>query len=402
MIIDILALLARANLAGGAAIVAVTLLRWPVRSMLGAAAAYRLWAIPPAMALASLVPMPPGGALTPIMLGAASVLPSVAPVDGGEVWPAMVCGAWVLGMLACAALLGAEQLRFVSALRGGTRGSLGGTLVVRAAAAEIGPAVVGRSIILPADFEARFTPAEQAAILAHEAQHLARGDVVANVVVAVIQCLCWFNPFVHLSVRWFRFDQELACDAAVIAQRPGLRRPYAEALLKTQTVTAIPPLGCAWRARGFAALRSRIRLLKQHAPTAPRRACGILVVLGLTLGGGYSAWAIQPSQHAVVVKPAWSVTPNGADFARLYPARARAKRVEGMAVMRCRVALAGALSACAIVRESPRGMGFGDATLRMAPLFRMKPGSVNGTPVAGAVIHIPVRFALPARQRGQS
>jgi hypothetical protein len=73
-----------------------------------------------------------------------------------------------------------------------------------------------------------------------------------------------------------------------------------------------------------------------------------------------------------------------------------------MAVMRCRVALAGALSACAIVRESPRGMGFGDATLRMAPLFRMKPGTVNGTPVAGAIIHIPVRFALPPRQRGQS
>jgi hypothetical protein len=261
--------------------------------------------------------------------------------------------------------------------------------------------VVGRSIILPADFEARFTPAEQAAILAHEAQHLARGDVVANAVVAVIECLCWFNPLVHLSVRWFRFDQELACDAAVIAQRPGLRRPYAEALLKTQTVTAIPPLGCAWRARGLPALRNRIRLLKQRAPSAPRRVCGLLVAAGLTLGGGYSAWAIQPSQPAVVTRPAWSSTPNGADFAHLYPAKARAEHVAGMAVMRCRVGLTGALSGCAIVREAPRGMGFGDATLRMAPLFRLKPGSVNGTPVAGAIIHIPVQFRLPPTKHGQ-
>ena len=62
-----------------------------------------------------------------------------------------------------------------------------------------------------------------------------------NAVVALIQCLCWFNPLVHLAARWIRFDQELACDAAVIAERPGLRRPYAEALLKTQVMAAIPP-----------------------------------------------------------------------------------------------------------------------------------------------------------------
>ena len=68
--------------------------------------------------------------------------------------------------------------------------------------------------------------------------------------------------------------------------------------------------------------------------------------------------------------------------------------------MRCRVERTGALTACGIVREGPQGAGFGKATLQMAPLFRMKPRSVNGAPVAGAFVNIPVKFVLagPARR----
>jgi hypothetical protein len=47
-----------------------------------------------------------------------------------------------------------------------------------------------------------------------------------------------------------------------------------------------------------------------------------------------------------------------------------------------------------IKHEDPRGLGFGKATLQMAPLFRMKPKTVGGKPVAGAMVTIPVKFAL--------
>jgi TonB family protein len=401
MIVDALPLVARANLAGSVAIAAIALLRWPVRSIFGATAAYGLWAIPLMMALASLVPAPEGGPIAPIILAATSGLPAAASLWSGSLWPASVGGIWALGALVYATLLGAQQVRFASALRGGRSASVGGALVVRAARTDIGPAVVGRTIILPFDFEVRFTPAEQAAVLAHEAQHLARGDVVANAVVALIQCLCWFNPLVHLAARWIRFDQEAACDAAVIANQPGLRRPYAEALLKTQVMAAVPPVGCAWRARGFPALRDRIRLLKQRAPSPPRRACGVLLLAALMLGGGYAAWATQLSPNRTVAKPDWSSRPNGSDFSRFYPPKAAALRLDGMAVMQCRVDLTGALSACAILREGPWGAGFGKATLQMAPLFQMKPMSVNGRPVAGGIIRIPVKFKLPPNDAGR-
>lgn len=402
MIIDVLLLLARANLAGSIAIVAVALLRAPVRSTFGVAAAYGLWALPSIVALASLVPIPKGGPIAPIVLSAPSGLLTVASFQNGSVWPITVFSAWALGTLFYAVMLGTEQMRFVSALRGASSTSIGGASMVRAARTDVGPAVVGGTIILPLDFEVRFTPSEQAAIVAHEVQHLARGDVIANGAVALIQCLCWFNPLVHLAVRSFRFDQELACDADVIAARPDLWRPYAEALLKTQTATAIPPAGCGWRARGFPALRDRIRLLKQRAPSPARRACGALLLAALTMGSGYAAWAAQPAPSWSIVHPEWSSRPNGADLARFYPREALALREGGMAVMRCRVGLTGALSACGIVREGPQGAGFGSAALQMAPLFHMKPMSADGKPVAGGIVRIPVKFMMPSRDAGQS
>ena len=401
MIVDALHLLARANLAGGLAIAAVALLRRPVRAGFGASAAYGLWALPLLVALASLAPALPGAPLAPVVLAAARSLAAAAPpLDAGSSGAAWIALSWALGALVCAGMIAGDQLRFAAALRG-ARPTVHGRRVVRAAS-DIGPAVVGRAIVLPADFEARFTCAEQAAVLAHEAQHLARGDVAANGLVALVQCLCWFNPLVHLAAHWIRFDQELACDAAVIAARPALRRPYAEALLKTQRVAVIPPLGCAWRPRGAPALKARIRLLKQRAPSGPRRALAAVLLAGLTLGAGYTAWAAQPAPRGFVTQPDWVRKPTSADLVRFYPRAALAQRVEGMAVMQCRVGRSGELSACRIIRETPQGAGFGTATLGMAPTFQMKPMSRNGRPVAGGVVRIPVRFAIPAGPAAKS
>lgn len=401
MIIDALHLLARANLTASVAIAAIALLRWPVRSLFGARHAYGLWVIPLMVAFAALVPAPEGAPISPIVLGVINGLPAAAPPGGGSSWPAFVCSVWALGGLICATLLGVQQVRFAFAVGRGRPELVNGSLVLRAARIDIGPAVVGSRIILPYDFEARFTPAEQAAILAHEAQHVARGDALANAVVTLIQCICWFNPLVHLAARWIRFDQELACDAAVMADQPSLRRPYAEALLKTQALGSVPPVGCAWRTRDFLALRNRILLLEKRAPNSAVRAVGAPLLVALTLGCGCAAWASQPAQRVTLVKPDWSSRPSRSDLVRFYPAKALSLELDGTAVMRCHVGRTGGLSACAIMREAPQGAGFGNAALQMMPLFQMKPMGLNGRPVAGGIVRIPVRFKLQPNDAGQ-
>lgn len=87
-------------------------------------------------------------------------------------------------------------------------------------------------------------------------------------------------------------------------------------------------------------------------------------------------------------------TPASADpIAELFPAAARAKNVGGVVQMNCLAQTDGTLSGCKIVSECPVGLGFGDATLKVAPYFKMRPKTVQGRPVASRVI-IPIAWKL--------
>ncbi|MBS0334958.1 MAG: hypothetical protein JSS35_19475 [Proteobacteria bacterium] len=170
-----------------------------------------------------------------------------------------------------------------------------------------GPAVAGvvaPRVIMPADAEAQFTPEERALIRAHERTHIDRGDPLTNGLIALAQCLLWFNPMVHLAARTARLDQELACDAQVLAHRAGQRRRYAETLLKTQLGGVAAPLGCHWLA-GAAShpLEQRIQALRQPRPDFKRQDHGAIALLCALALAAFGAWRAQPSAPAEGVAP---------------------------------------------------------------------------------------------------
>lgn len=408
MIPDILAALVRANLAASAAILLVWAIRKVVRGRFGAQAAYGLWIVPLLAALAGFAPRPVGGtAIDPIVLTATAaggrlVAPALHANPG---LPGLLVAVWLVGVLAALGLLLTRQARFVASLGRLERVA---PRLFRAEHSGVGPAVVGAlrpRIVAPADFEARFDTTEQQLILAHEQVHLERGDARINALAAAVQCLCWFNPLVHLAARSLRIDQELACDAAVLGQLPAARRLYAEVLLKTQLAAQPLPLGCHWPAGSEHPLKERILMLKSPPPVASRRTAGAVLVVALSLGAACAAWAAAPKPPTLIAQPDWIAKPTGADIQRLYPAQALKQGVIGKVVMTCRVDDAGKLRRCALNDIAVTGenlpigpnadLGFGAATLKLAELFQMKPASKDGVATAGGQIRIPVRWALP-------
>jgi TonB family protein len=133
---------------------------------------------------------------------------------------------------------------------------------------------------------------------------------------------------------------------------------------------------------------------------------GIAIAIGTAAAAGPSDGAgpgpkrpdVSLPLEGVVTQPDWIQTPNGNDFATYYPPVAQLLNLSGRIVMRCEVSAVGALENCVMTQETPAGMGFGDAALKISQFFRMKPMSIDGAPVAGAKINIPIYFAAPTVQ----
>lgn len=97
----------------------------------------------------------------------------------------------------------------------------------------------------------------------------------------------------------------------------------------------------------------------------------------------------------VISHPDWIRKPNFVQMQRVFPERAIRMGVAGQATLACIVAANGSVGGCQVVSEDPGDYGFGKAAIRLQPYFRMKPAMVDGKPVDGAVVKIPVRFDLP-------
>jgi beta-lactamase regulating signal transducer with metallopeptidase domain len=290
---EILPLILRATLVSSAAILVVLLLRRPLRAMFGAEVAYTGWVLVPVATIAAFLPARRIFVDAPVMrdvevsserstetVGAAgnSIVNTAQSVAANIEPTPLLLAIWLAGVVLSVLLLLHGQRRFMRN------------------AEEAGPAVVGiiaPRIVLPSDFEQRYTPAERDLVIAHERAHIEAFDAQINAAAALLQCLNWFNPLFHVARAALRVDQELACDARVMARHAGAKRVYAEAMLKTQLAAQAVPLGCQWPPIGAQPLKERITMLARPRPTSLRIALGAVLCGAATLSAGSLAWATQ-------------------------------------------------------------------------------------------------------------
>lgn len=313
---EALALLVRAALGATAAILVIALLRRPLRRWLGAPVAYALWALLPAMMLAAAFgrSTTAGDAAAPaLMLEPAMAAATAAPLatGGGIAFGVALLALWVVGALVTVAIRALQQWRWRRAL-GPLAVEADG--IARADAHASLPALVGwprPRVVLPADFALRFKPSEQALVIAHERRHLARGDLHAQLAFELLRALLWFHPLLHWASARFRHDQELACDAEVLATRPRDATDYARALLRT-TAVQLPPLATAWGS--VHPLKERLAMLQQspRSPRARRAGFGAMVVLVALLSS--LSWASLPRESPVPdgkLRQTWTLQVDG-------------------------------------------------------------------------------------------
>ncbi len=284
-----------ACIALSASILVVLLVRTALRKAFGASAAYLAWATVPLAAITPLLPHAtmqawPHAVALPVQAVNAAMQTASHPYGASA---SIAVAIWGLGALFVLLAFIVQHRGFLDSL---------GPLAIRhgvarprsAAASKFGPLLLGLwrpVVVLPLDFRQRYTARERLLILAHERSHLRRRDPIANVMCAALQCIFWFNPLAHFAAHTFRFDQELGCDDLVMRRHPGLRRTYADAILKTQVASGRTPLACQWQFTH--PLKVRIMQLNNTTARSARRLLGRILIAATVAACTYGAWAAQ-------------------------------------------------------------------------------------------------------------
>lgn len=306
--------------------------RKPVAKHFGPQIAYLLWAIPAARLV--LPPLPqwlpslatptaaPAEASLLVIDATAAATPTMVQQIASYVpasWPWLLLALWLGGALVTLAWQAMIHRRLLAALATGDLIDRVGRIRVYVSDAVAGPVSFGLLdpvIVLPSHHILPLTPPEQRLAIAHELAHHQRGDLWANAFAVIFAALHWFNPLVRSAWRNFRFDQEAACDACVLATTGRAERgTYARTLAKAASGHAsafASPMVAPDR------LKERLAMMIQPDHSKARRRIGMMLA-GTFLVGTLVATATPvladpvappaPPESAMPPMPPMSATP---------------------------------------------------------------------------------------------
>lgn len=115
----------------------------------------------------------------------------------------------------------------------------------------------------------------------------------------------------------------------------------------------------------------------------------ILILMMAAVMGADSA---PPVAEGVFVAPDWARKPTGMEVVQFYPLLPALTGMRGHATITCAVTVSGALEGCQVIEETPPEWGFGSAALKLSKVLRMRPATLDGKPVDGASVTIPLNF----------
>lgn len=283
----------QSSLAAGLLCILILMLRRPVARHFGPGWACVLWLLPALRLVLPPLPLsplsfvatsapPPTVVALPLTLDPITLAPQAVqePAVMSLSWLWLLGLLWGAGILLYGGYLAVVHGRYlraltthaqpVSAALSARMDRLAGSMGLRRRPALIkvcdmsGPLLMGLirpALVVPADFETRFTVSEQDFALRHELIHLKRGDLYWALLAVVLRVLHWPNPLIHLAYHQFRLDQELAVDAEILAHDGADRHTYGRALVKT-AAGGIPATFCPMTASN--SLKERLIMMNAN------------------------------------------------------------------------------------------------------------------------------------------
>ncbi|MCB9847627.1 MAG: hypothetical protein H6814_04360 [Phycisphaeraceae bacterium] len=154
------------------------------------------------------------------------------------------------------------------------------------------------TLVLPGALWSELDESGRRAVVQHELAHIRRRDHWVRWAEMLVATLYWWHPVVWWARRRVREEADLACDVWVTALMPGVRAPYARALLMTkQYVSAggagVPLVGIGAVSPGAKRFSRRITMVMTTRMNPRTSIVGVALAAMLVAGGVYSApgWA---------------------------------------------------------------------------------------------------------------
>jgi bla regulator protein blaR1 len=268
-------------------------------------------------------------------------------------------------------------------------------LDVRLSAEVAGPVSFGSTVLLPTcsiSWHARTLQA----VLAHEREHIRNHDGYRLWLASVCRAIFWFNPLVHWLYRRLTILTELTSDAAAVVV-VGDRAAYVDVLLQLATgassFEAASPMAMQPTLPGRIRELLTLTELPVRLPERRKVPLGSIVPLLSVL---IAACGAEPVTGAAAIS-ALQVhqAPTIAELKELYPHELRRRRIAGMVLVRITVDASGRVVKTSIVKETPAGVGLGEAAERVARAY-----SFDNSLHRPVMTTMPVKFALQHSSAG--
>ncbi len=229
-------------------------------------------------------------------------------------------------------------------------------------------------------------------VLLHEAEHVRRRDLAANLIATAATATLWFHPLVWWFAARMRREQELACDDAVLNQGVAAHS-YAEMLLEAIAgATDRRIFGCAMAGEATMLKERMKHILDSRLPRLFGRGAAISMS-GLFLAGALVIGMARPALGERVYKLGKDVTaPKLVQKVEPeYTEAAKSAKVQGATVLRVVVGTDGKPHDVQVVKSLDPGL---DQKARQAvEQWRFAPGRRKGKAVRVAA-QIEVNFRL--------